>query len=485
VTIDSLSPDPTNAGATLSWHANENGPYSVRVGGTDCSTGSVIDSGTYYTAPATVDFALTAGNLTEGANTIRVCVTDASSNTGSAAGSVTQDVTAPQTSLNSQPVNPSSSSSASFTFSGTDNLTPSLLLAFECRLDGGSFSACTSPREYTALTDGSHTFEVIASDLAGNDDLSSASYIWTIDAVPVVLSITRASANPTAAGSVDFLVTFSETVTGVNTTDFTLTTAGVTGAQVTGLTGSGAIYTVTVNTGTVGSVNGSVQLNLYDNDSIRDLTSHRLGGTGAGNGSFTGASYIIAGHLSAPRLVSLSKNQITNNSTPAFTWSAVTDAEYYEIVFAANSTFTENVQRYYPDPASFTSGFLPDGKYYWRVRAYNAVGEPGIWSASRYFTIDTTLPAVPSSTAPTSGTSLKGVPTFRWQAVSGAVLYQFQIDDDPNFETPLYKIDQRFTSRRLPGGLRGTYYWRVQARDAAGNLSPWSAVSSITLLPPR
>ena len=96
-----------------------------------------------------------------------------------------------------------------------------------------------------------------------------------------VLSITRVNANPTASASVDFTVTFSEPVVGVDMTgpvfeDFILTTSsGISGASITGVTGSNATYTVTVNTGT-GS--GTIRLDVPDNATITNTTGQALCG---------------------------------------------------------------------------------------------------------------------------------------------------------------------------------------------------------------
>ena len=107
---------------------------------------------------------------------------------------------------------------------------------------------------------------------------------------PTVVSIVRASANPSSAATVAFTVTFSKSVTGVDATDFTITMGTLKGTSVASVIGSGATYTVTVNTGTG---NGSLRLDVVDNDSINS-SGVPLGGTGAGNGNFTtGEVYII------------------------------------------------------------------------------------------------------------------------------------------------------------------------------------------------
>jgi CSLREA domain-containing protein len=103
--------------------------------------------------------------------------------------------------------------------------------------------------------------------------------------VPVVLSSMRVDPDPTTAASINFTVTFSEPVTGVDTGDFSVSTTGtISGASVTTAVGSGTSSLVTVSTG---SGAGTIRLNVIDNNSIMDATSNPLGGAVAGDGNFT------------------------------------------------------------------------------------------------------------------------------------------------------------------------------------------------------
>ena len=102
---------------------------------------------------------------------------------------------------------------------------------------------------------------------------------------PVVSSITRVGETPTDSEYVDFLVVFDQSVAGVDASDFNLTVTGMTGAYVSNVSGSGASYTVTVYTGT--GEEGTIRLNLTDDDSIVNSDLTPLGNAGAGNGNYT------------------------------------------------------------------------------------------------------------------------------------------------------------------------------------------------------
>jgi hypothetical protein len=113
---------------------------------------------------------------------------------------------------------------------------------------------------------------------------------------PTVSSINRANANPTnTTGNLSWNVTFSENVTGVDRSDFQLAATGLGGspailADPKGVTGSGANYIVTVSSGTG---DGTLGLNLVDDNSIKDGANNLLVGASSADGSFTGQVYTI------------------------------------------------------------------------------------------------------------------------------------------------------------------------------------------------
>ncbi len=127
----------------------------------------------------------------------------------------------------------------------------------------------------------------------GNGNFT-AGEVYTIDrTLPMVVNSLRADANPSTAASVNFTVAFSEAVSGVDASDFALTrTGGLAGVSITGVVGSGSVYVVTAATG---SGDGTLRLDIVDDDSILDVSGNPLGGVGSGNGNYTaGEAYTFA-----------------------------------------------------------------------------------------------------------------------------------------------------------------------------------------------
>ncbi|KPL11907.1 hypothetical protein AMJ85_02610 [candidate division BRC1 bacterium SM23_51] len=182
--------------------------------------------------------------------------------------------------------------------------TNSVSLDYDTSSGGGGYPNSIATGE---ADDGSYSWSPVAAinsttvrvratayDVGGTSGSATSSGDFTISSpFPTVNSIVRADTNPTSVSSVNFTVTFSEGVLNVDTSDFAIDASGVSGASISGVSGSGASRTVSVGTGTG---DGTLSIDLIDDDSIVDAATGlvTLGGAGAGNGSYTsGEDYTI------------------------------------------------------------------------------------------------------------------------------------------------------------------------------------------------
>ncbi|MFP5452315.1 MAG: M4 family metallopeptidase, partial [Thermoleophilia bacterium] len=140
-------------------------------------------------APCTSPAELSA--LTEGPHTFRVRAIDAAGNVDQSPAEVTftVDLTAPETAITQAPPALINTTSTTVSFEGNE-----AGATFACSLDGAAFVPCSSPRQSTSLTEGPHTFEVRATDAAGNTDASPASVSFTVDLTAPQTTITQAPA---------------------------------------------------------------------------------------------------------------------------------------------------------------------------------------------------------------------------------------------------------------------------------------------------
>ncbi|MFQ5426868.1 MAG: hypothetical protein ACE5EV_07290, partial [Gaiellales bacterium] len=208
VTAGDLLLSASETATTLTWSSTENGSYSVRVGGTGCTSDSTVDSGTYL-SPASIATTVQSASLVEGPNEVRVCVTNAVPETGVGAVTVVLDTLAPTTSIDSGPAAVVSETTASFAVSADEPGS-----TFECSLDAAAFSACPPGPTFAALADGAHTLAVRAVDPAGNADPSPAQRAWSIDTSTPQTAID--SGPPAIGASVTVSVAFSSSQQGAS-----------------------------------------------------------------------------------------------------------------------------------------------------------------------------------------------------------------------------------------------------------------------------
>src|SRR5205823_804341 len=162
--------------------------------------------------------------LANGSHTFQVRATDAAGNTDPTPASYAwtvdtttpPDTTPPDTTKIGRASCRDRSYSASFSVTSTEAGS-----SFACQLDGGAFAPCVSPRSYSGLANGNHSFQVRATDPAGNTDPTPASYAWTVDTTtppdttPPDTTITAATSERRSSGSASFTYTACDAGSGL------------------------------------------------------------------------------------------------------------------------------------------------------------------------------------------------------------------------------------------------------------------------------
>jgi hypothetical protein len=178
------------------------------------------------------------------------------------------------------------------------------------------------------------------------------------------------------------------------------------------------------------------------------------------------------------------RNGDTMIQPDSLVWSASTDSltglAYYRIQIDTAGTFSSNiVDSIHPagETSHILSGFAAE-TYYWRVLAYDSVGNVAISNPTRdsfrLISGDTRPPDSFHLTSPTDRacTNISTV-TLRWQDAADSsppVTYRVQVDSTGlwnGFDTQSAGLTETFLVVTLP--VNETYSWRVIAHDAMDN----------------
>ncbi|MDR0353344.1 MAG: hypothetical protein LBI02_08355, partial [Opitutaceae bacterium] len=204
--------------------------------------------------------------------------------------------------------------------------------------------------------------------------------------------------------------------------------------------------------------------------------------------------------LDAPKLLAPAHNEVSTNARPAFTWAAVPGATAYEIEVAADFDFKTIV---HPLTRVTGTSFTPAKPLFpaqriWRVRALDAAGNPGKWTAPRVYRLrpepkTSAAPTPPASAAAASAAkpgrtlrlltpannqeSTNARPEFTWTPVTGATAYEIEVAADYNFKTIVHPLTRVTGTSFTPAKplFPAQRFWRVRVIDASGKPGPWSA----------
>ncbi len=199
--------------------------------------------------------------------------------------------------------------------------------------------------------------------------------------------------------------------------------------------------------------------------------------------------------LASPMLFA-EPNAICSGSCPAvLEWDPVTNAGggavQYLVQVSSSSTFaTVNYSSGWISGTSW-SVTLGNGTWYWRVQARDSVKTTTVsaWTSTDSFVLSSTplpskplLIAEPNATCSGScGIQLQWNPSTN--STGNGVQYSVQVSSDISFATVNYSSGWITGTSWTPTLAVGTWYWRVQARDAVITtlVSPWSLANFFTL----
>jgi hypothetical protein len=423
-TIDTTAPavtissGPPSGSATQSRYAS----FAFTTNDPDASISCQLDNDGGF-SPCSSPFT-NPDPLNDGVHAFQVRARDQAGNVGGAGRIWTVDNVAPTVSITSG-TPPATDPRPSFSFAADESG-----VTYECHFDSNAPTACSSP--YAAnnrLSNAEHTFEVVATDHAGNTGVP-ASITWTVDAPPVDVRIDGGPARGSVVNDPTPRFRFSSSDAAA---DFKCRVGATSAPWVNcGNGGTGAFTTSHLR-------DGRHQFTVMAVDGPDSQTASR---------SFTvdtvGPTTTIS---SGPADGSASSDRSQSFSFHADEAGARFQCRLDSHAFAACSS-------------PHALGALADGKHHFRVRAIDSVGNKGA-ASSRSFRIDTKRPRLRIKGPDRVVTGKAAVSAAFVLKASEPVRRQCRVDSKGFARCP-----EHYRTPKLGGGV---HTLKVQATDRAGN----------------
>jgi hypothetical protein len=348
-------------------------------------------------------------SLADGSHTFTVEAVDAANfATPTASFTWTVDTTTPT--ISAKPAATSANAGPSFSFGHTAYST------FECKLDGAGFTACGTPKSYSSLGDGSHTFQVRAKGADGVAT-TAASYTWSVDTSPAVITAKPAATSANAAPSFSF-----------NHGSYSTLECSLDGAVFTSCTSPKSYASVADGSHTF-------RVRAKDGDGVATPVT----------------AYTWTVNTGAPTITA-KPSSTSANSSPSFSFTHPAGAYTFKCQLDGGGLTACT------SPKSYSS--LADGSHTFQVEAVDA---DGVATAVASFTW-TVSTAAPTITAKPSSPSANSSPSFSFIHPAGAYTFKCQLDGGG--------LSACTSPKSYSSLADGSHTFQVEAVDADGVVTP-------------